>query len=223
MKLSKEIPQVIPMHGKKIRLYYRGIIKRCSNCFGAHQRKNCKSEKVPWVAYVEQFTNAYPEIPREFYGRWASMVDGQRSDKAGDQTIRAKTETTINHAGELATQMESRGKITEETKSESEKSTSQVEDQTKRTNGNKNEISNENKKKIETKNKNESGNKNENKNKKGEPTKEEINQLVKGLIASGISAKMLEERFKAGKKETNTRQRGLSLGRGRGKVRGKDT
>jgi hypothetical protein len=69
MKLKKDMPQLIPMHGKRIRLYYRGIIKRCTNCFGAHQRKNCKEKKVQWIKYVEQFITNFPEIPRESYGR----------------------------------------------------------------------------------------------------------------------------------------------------------
>jgi hypothetical protein len=30
MKLERDMPQLIPMHGKRIRLYYRGIIKRCT-------------------------------------------------------------------------------------------------------------------------------------------------------------------------------------------------
>jgi hypothetical protein len=78
---------LIPMHGKRIRLYYRGIIKRCTNCFGAHQRKNCKEEKVPWIKYVEQFITNFPEIPKESYGRWANMIDGMSPTIEGNKTI----------------------------------------------------------------------------------------------------------------------------------------
>ena len=46
MRLQKEIPQLLPMWGKRIRIYYRGVTKPCPNCFGAHVRKNCRSEKV---------------------------------------------------------------------------------------------------------------------------------------------------------------------------------
>ena len=88
MKLTRDMPQLIPMHGKKIRLYYRGIIKRCTNCFGRHQRKICEGEKVPWIKYVEQFIRSYPEIPRESYGRWANIVDGLKLEQDGDLTIR---------------------------------------------------------------------------------------------------------------------------------------
>jgi hypothetical protein len=49
MKLKQDMPQLVPIHGKRVRLYYRGIVKRCTNCFGIHQRKNCTEEKVPWI------------------------------------------------------------------------------------------------------------------------------------------------------------------------------
>jgi hypothetical protein len=42
------------------------------------REKNCKEEKVPWIKYIEQFINNYPEIPREFHGRWANVIDGDR-------------------------------------------------------------------------------------------------------------------------------------------------
>jgi len=87
MKLERDMPQLIPMHGKRIRLYYRGIIKRCTNCFGSHQRKNCKEEKVPWIKYVEQFITNYPEIPMEAYGRWAKMIDGMSTGADPNKTI----------------------------------------------------------------------------------------------------------------------------------------
>ena len=87
MKLNQDMPQLIPMHGKRIRLYYRGIVKRCTNCFGTHRRKDFKEEKVPWMKYVEQFINNYPEIPRESYGRWATMTEGIRPKRDAEKTI----------------------------------------------------------------------------------------------------------------------------------------
>ena len=89
------MPQLIPMHGKRIRLYYRGIIKRCTNCFGAHQRKNCKEEKVPWIKYIEQFITNYPEIPKESYGRWANKIDVDRMVRP-EQESQSLTSVEIN-------------------------------------------------------------------------------------------------------------------------------
>jgi hypothetical protein len=101
MKLERDMPQLIPMHGKRIRLYYRGIIKRCTNCFGAHQRKTCKEEKVPWKKYVEQFITNYPEIPKESYGRWANMIDVDRMVRP-EQESQSLTSVGINSQQEMA-------------------------------------------------------------------------------------------------------------------------
>jgi len=101
MKLERDMPQLIPMHGKRIRIYYRGIIKRCTNCFGAHQRKNCKEEKVPWKNYVKQFINNYPEIPKESYGRWANVIDGDRMVRS-EQGSQSLTSVGINSQQEMS-------------------------------------------------------------------------------------------------------------------------
>ena len=104
MKLERDMPQLIPMHGKRIRLYYRGIIKRCTNCFGTHQRKNCKEEKVPWIKYVEQFIGNFPEIPKESYGRWSNIIDGLRPERDGDRTVRPEQKSqSITSVGRGAT------------------------------------------------------------------------------------------------------------------------
>ena len=34
MRLKRDIPQLLPMWGKRIRIYHRGVQKLCSNCFG---------------------------------------------------------------------------------------------------------------------------------------------------------------------------------------------
>ena len=74
MKIEKDMPQFLPMQGKRVRLYYRGIVKRCTNCFQQHQRKHCKNEKVPWSDYVARFAEMFPEIPHDMYGKWKTMI-----------------------------------------------------------------------------------------------------------------------------------------------------
>jgi hypothetical protein len=120
MKLTRDLPQLIPMHGKRIRLYYRGIIKRCTNCFGAHQRKNCKEEKVPWIKYVEKFINNYPEIPKEFYGRWANMIDGMRPEKETEKKTTQNQDLQSTSAGGCSKQDTPKPPITEEEAQETE-------------------------------------------------------------------------------------------------------
>ena len=77
MKLHTPIPQLLPMWGKRIRIYYRGIQKLCSRCFGNHPRKNCRSAKRRWVDYVLDFMGYYTEIPEELYGRWLGVVNNE--------------------------------------------------------------------------------------------------------------------------------------------------
>ena len=38
MKLSKPIPQFMPVSGKKLRFYYNGIRRMCTNCYGYHAK-----------------------------------------------------------------------------------------------------------------------------------------------------------------------------------------
>lgn len=48
MRINKQIPQFLPMFGKKVRIQHRSIQILCTNCYG-------KSSKVPWMDYVDHF------------------------------------------------------------------------------------------------------------------------------------------------------------------------
>ena len=100
MRLSKDIPQLIPMWGKRIRVYYRGVQKLCSNCFGPHPRKNCRSERVSWVSYCLRFMENHKDIPQEMYGKWWKVVNehfGQIIEE-GNENEMAEEETESNQA-----------------------------------------------------------------------------------------------------------------------------
>ena len=77
MRLKKDIPQLLPMWGKRIRVYHRGLQKLYTNCYGAHTRRNCRSEKVPWTQYVLRFMEKHPEIPSDLYGRWWKVINDE--------------------------------------------------------------------------------------------------------------------------------------------------
>jgi hypothetical protein len=77
MRLNKDIPQLLPMWGKRIRVYHRGVQKLCNNCYGPHTRRNCRSEKVPWTQYVLKFMEKHPEIPSDLYGRWWKVINDE--------------------------------------------------------------------------------------------------------------------------------------------------
>jgi hypothetical protein len=69
MKLDKQIPQLLPMCGKRVKMYHAGIQKLCTNCFGPHKKQHCEAaEKVPWVQYVRKFIEENEEIQPELFG-----------------------------------------------------------------------------------------------------------------------------------------------------------
>ncbi len=49
IRLSKDIPQLLPILGKRIKIYFPGIQRLCSNCFGQHPKSACKSKRVVWT------------------------------------------------------------------------------------------------------------------------------------------------------------------------------
>ena len=56
MDLASKPPQFLPIGGKKIRIYYKGIAKRCVRCFGTgHLKKDCTSPRKDWMEYVSDF------------------------------------------------------------------------------------------------------------------------------------------------------------------------
>jgi hypothetical protein len=53
MDLQTKPPQFLPISGKKIKIYYKGIEKRCVKCFGTgHIKKDCTSARKDWMEYV---------------------------------------------------------------------------------------------------------------------------------------------------------------------------
>ena len=70
IKLYRKIPQLLPIMGKRVRIYYPGIQKLCPNCFGPHPKRTCHSKRIQWKHYVQQFKDDYKEIPASLYGRW---------------------------------------------------------------------------------------------------------------------------------------------------------
>ena len=78
IKLANDIPQLLPMDGRRIKIYYRGIRKLCTSCFGKHFRKDCNNEKVQWIDYVAQFVNDNPDFTKEQYGNWITILERRK-------------------------------------------------------------------------------------------------------------------------------------------------
>ena len=93
MKLHSPIPQLLPMWGKRIRIYYRGVQKLCPRCFGNHPRKNCRWEKRRWINNVLEFMEHYQDIPNEIYGRWYKVINEEFGEIIQDQVKQDQTMT----------------------------------------------------------------------------------------------------------------------------------
>ena len=74
MRIDKQIPQFLPMHGKKVKIEHRSIQILCTNCYGKHPRKVCKSEKVKWMDYVERFMESNQDISNNMIGKWYDIA-----------------------------------------------------------------------------------------------------------------------------------------------------
>ena len=85
IKLNKDMPQLAPIMGKRVKFYYRGIQKLCTNCFGHHNRQVCQSRRVTWINYVTHFIDANPHFHRILYGRWFDIVKKGESLTGGNQ------------------------------------------------------------------------------------------------------------------------------------------
>jgi hypothetical protein len=71
LKLAYQIPEFLPMWGKKVRVYYHGISSFCTNCYEiGHPRSECKGKSSSWKDYVDFLVST--GIPSKLFGTWLS-------------------------------------------------------------------------------------------------------------------------------------------------------
>ena len=90
MKLKKDMPNWVPMYGRRVRLEYKGIRKQCNNCYGKHIKKYCKSDKVKMEEFAEIFKTQFPEIPEDHYG-WLAKI-------RPEAVVKPRSELLLNQA-----------------------------------------------------------------------------------------------------------------------------
>ena len=73
MKMRRDMPNWVPMYGRKVCFSYRGIKKQCNSCFGPHLRKYCKNEKMTLEEYTDKFRPRNKYVPEQLYGRLAKL------------------------------------------------------------------------------------------------------------------------------------------------------
>ena len=79
MLLEHKIPQLLPMNGRRVKIYHKGIDKLCTNCFEKHRKSDCKAQqKKVWIEYVKDFMTTNDYIPVELYGRWNDLVKSSK-------------------------------------------------------------------------------------------------------------------------------------------------
>ena len=87
MKLDRPIPQLLPMWGRRVKMYHAGIQKLCTHCFGHHKKQFCQStDKVPWTQYVREFINENTDFEEERFGKWIDILQ-----RVGDDSNRTLT------------------------------------------------------------------------------------------------------------------------------------
>jgi len=78
MEIKNPIPQFLPVDGKRIKIYHKGIKKWCTNCFKAtHLRTTCTSQRIEWLEYVDRFM-VNNNLDNSYYGKWLERVDDWR-------------------------------------------------------------------------------------------------------------------------------------------------
>ncbi len=89
IKLYRKIPQLLPIMGKRVRIYYPGIQKLCPNCYGPHPKRTCHSKRIQWKNYVRKFMDDFKEIPSSLYGRWlqSDVVEQVKVMKSNHERI----------------------------------------------------------------------------------------------------------------------------------------
>jgi hypothetical protein len=96
MTIEREIPQFLPMLGRKVSIYYRGIQKLCVNCYQAgHIKKNCSNQTVGWIKYVKNFKQAN-NFPDEMYGNWIRIL---KLNKSREKKTQQKEDHLKKHKG----------------------------------------------------------------------------------------------------------------------------
>ena len=85
VKLNHNIPQLLPMDGKRVKIYYRGIQKLCTKCFGGHLSRNCSEEKIPWLSYVRRFVDSNTDFDDEMFGNWLQILEREQRQKRIDK------------------------------------------------------------------------------------------------------------------------------------------
>lgn len=82
MKIEQHIPQFLPINGRKVKVYYRGIPKLCTKCFEeGHFRQDCANATTTWLEYVSNFIETHDHFDESLFGKWKKIASKWRLEQ----------------------------------------------------------------------------------------------------------------------------------------------
>lgn len=73
--LREHIPELLPIKGRRLRIYYHGIPKLCNNCYvQGHIKRACKEPKVDWTQFVSKLLHS-GHFEEEMFGSWIQVLN----------------------------------------------------------------------------------------------------------------------------------------------------
>jgi hypothetical protein len=110
MRIDRPIPQILPIDGRRIKIYYKGIRKQCNNCFGmGHLKRDCKERRKEWAEYVSSMMES-TGFESDLFGKWQVVVQDWRrknsteTEQTGAQRDEERKELIENIVGTLEKQ-----------------------------------------------------------------------------------------------------------------------
>jgi len=69
LRLTFQIPEFLPIFGKKARIYYHGMPLFCGGCHNVgHLKLDCKLDTTDWWGFIDRLKLA--SVPVEYFGTW---------------------------------------------------------------------------------------------------------------------------------------------------------
>jgi hypothetical protein len=88
MRIDKPIPQILPIDGRRIKIYYKGIKKQCNNCFEiGHLKRDCRERRKEWAEYVSSMMET-TGFELDLFGRWEVVVRDWRNKNSTSSPTR---------------------------------------------------------------------------------------------------------------------------------------
>ena len=90
VQLRVDIPELVPIEGRRIRINYPGVRVLCTKCFGKHHKTKCESRKRQFKDYVLDFAAKNLDYPISVYGRWIELIRAASAPVVPDAPVMAQ-------------------------------------------------------------------------------------------------------------------------------------